>query len=68
MNNNPIRVLLIDDDEDDYILTRDWFSEFQSVDCQLEWVNNYQAGLDATGSIASSNRWWLLCADYSPHR
>jgi two-component system, cell cycle sensor histidine kinase and response regulator CckA len=47
MNNNPIRVLLIDDDEDDYILTRDWFSEFQSVDCQLEWVNNYQAGLDA---------------------
>jgi two-component system, cell cycle sensor histidine kinase and response regulator CckA len=47
MNNNPIRMLLIDDDEDDYILTRDWFSEFQSVDCQLEWVNNYQAGLDA---------------------
>jgi two-component system, cell cycle sensor histidine kinase and response regulator CckA len=47
MNNNPIRALLIDDDEDDYILTRDWFSEFQSSDCQLEWVNNYQSGLDA---------------------
>jgi two-component system, cell cycle sensor histidine kinase and response regulator CckA len=50
MNNSPIRALLIDDDEDDYILTRDWFDEFQSLDCQLEWVNNYHAGLDAMAS------------------
>ena len=43
MNNNRIRVLLVDDDEDDYILTRDWFGEFQVAGCELEWVNNYAA-------------------------
>ncbi|AFZ03390.1 response regulator [Calothrix sp. PCC 6303] len=47
MNHNTIRALLIDDDEDDYILTRDWFGEFQSADCRLEWLNNSQAALDA---------------------
>lgn len=47
MNSIPIRVLLVDDDEDDYILTRDWFSEFQVAGCELHWVDNFQAGLDA---------------------
>ncbi|GAX37472.1 hybrid sensor histidine kinase/response regulator [Nodularia sp. NIES-3585] len=47
MNDNPIRVLLIDDDEDDYILTRDWFSEFQVAGCELSWIDNYEAGKDA---------------------
>jgi PAS domain S-box-containing protein len=41
MDNKPIKVLLVDDDEDDYILTRDWFSEFQVAGCELEWINNY---------------------------
>lgn len=42
-NNSSIRVLLIDDDEDDYILIRDWFQEFQVASCELEWASNYQA-------------------------
>ncbi|RUT05476.1 histidine kinase [Dulcicalothrix desertica PCC 7102] len=45
MKNSPIQVLLIDDDEDDYILTRDWFFEFQVAGCELEWVSCYEAGL-----------------------
>jgi two-component system, cell cycle sensor histidine kinase and response regulator CckA len=45
MKNSPIQVLLIDDDEDDYILIRDWFCEFQVAGCQLEWVCSYEAGL-----------------------
>ncbi len=45
MKNSPIQVLLIDDDEDDYILTRDWFFEFQVAGCKLEWVSSYEAGL-----------------------
>ena len=52
MNDNPIRVLLVDDDENDYILTRDWFSEFQMVGCQLEWIDNYQ---QAENAIAHNN-------------
>ena len=43
MKQNPIRVLLIDDDEDDYILTRDWLNEFQVAGCELSWIDNYQA-------------------------
>ncbi|MFM2063615.1 MAG: hypothetical protein RLZZ507_3286 [Cyanobacteriota bacterium] len=42
MNDRIIKVLLVDDDEDDYILTRDWFKEFQVTGCELEWVENYQ--------------------------
>jgi PAS domain S-box-containing protein len=52
MNDNPIRVLLVDDDENDYILTRDWFSEFQMLGCQLEWIDNYQ---QAENAIAHNN-------------
>jgi hypothetical protein len=47
MKESPFRVLLVDDDEDDYILTRDWFREFQVANCELEWVNNYQAAMEA---------------------
>jgi hypothetical protein len=47
MDNSLIKVLFIDDDEDDYILTRYWFSEFQAADCELEWVNNYEAARNA---------------------
>ncbi len=42
MNNGIIKVLLIDDAEDDYILTRSWFRQFQLTTCDLEWVNSYQ--------------------------
>ncbi|AKG20775.1 hybrid sensor histidine kinase/response regulator [Calothrix sp. 336/3] len=52
MQNHPIRVLLIDDDEDDYILTRDWMEEFQVINCHLTWVSNYQA---ARETIANQN-------------
>lgn len=47
MKESPIKVLLVDDDEDDYILTRDWFSEFQVANCELEWVNSYQEAREA---------------------
>lgn len=43
----PIRIILIDDDEDDYILTRDWVREFQGSQCVLEWISDYHAGMDA---------------------
>lgn len=47
MNKNPIRVLLVDDNENDYILTCNWLNEFQLLDCDLTWVDNYQAGQTA---------------------
>ena len=47
MNGVPIRVLLVDDDEDDFIITRDLFAELDAKSYQLDWVKTYEAGLEA---------------------
>ncbi len=60
MNNNPIKVLLVDDDEDDYILTRDWFGEFQGIGSELEWVSSYTKGKEAI----AQNRHDIYLVDY----
>ncbi|WP_271254852.1 hybrid sensor histidine kinase/response regulator [Pseudanabaena sp. Chao 1811] len=39
------RVLLVDDDEDDYVVTRDFLVEAEQFDFQLDWVDNFQLGL-----------------------
>ncbi|MBE9211573.1 response regulator [Plectonema cf. radiosum LEGE 06105] len=46
MDSNPIKVLLVDDDEDDYVLIRDWLSEFKLGECKLEWIDNYLIAKD----------------------
>jgi len=43
----PVRVLLIDDDRDDYLLTRDLFAEIPGGRYRLDWVADYAGGLDA---------------------
>ncbi len=60
MNNSRIKVLLVDDDEDDYILTRDWFDEFQVAGSELEWVSNYAKGREAI----AQNRHDIYLVDY----
>ena len=40
-----IRVLLVDDDEDDALLTRGLLSEVAHVTFQLEWVESFENGL-----------------------
>ncbi len=47
MDKDIIRVLLVDDDEDDYVLTRDWFSQMQAAKYQLQWVNDYDGAIEA---------------------
>jgi signal transduction histidine kinase len=42
-----IKILLIEDDEDDYILTKDTFSDIPGKSYELDWVSNYQDGLEA---------------------
>ncbi|MGD2205916.1 MAG: ATP-binding protein [Anaerolineae bacterium] len=47
MNDFPIKVLMVDDDEDDYVITRDLLCESAGGDFDLEWVSTYEAGLEA---------------------
>lgn len=42
-----IKVLLIEDDEDDYILTEDTISEIPGKMYELDWAASYEAGLRA---------------------
>jgi len=47
MRSEPIKVLLVDDDEDDYILTRDLLSEIKDGSFNLDWAQSYASGLEA---------------------
>ena len=40
-------VLLIEDDEEDYIITRALLDKAQTIDCDLDWVSDYEEGRDA---------------------
>ena len=40
------RVLLIDDDEDDFIITRDLLSDIKEIQYELDWVENFEDGLE----------------------
>ncbi len=45
-------ILLIDDDEDDFIVLRDLFQEIRGTKYEVKWCNNYDEGLKAL--VASS--------------
>jgi signal transduction histidine kinase len=45
-----VRVLLIDDDQDDYILTRELLGDVPGGSFQLDWTPDYAVGLEAVCS------------------
>jgi two-component system cell cycle sensor histidine kinase/response regulator CckA len=47
MPNTLVKILLVDDDEDDFIITRDLISRIGGRQYRLEWINNYADGLAA---------------------
>jgi two-component system, cell cycle sensor histidine kinase and response regulator CckA len=47
VSNESIRVLLIEDDEDDHILTRSLLSEIQDRQFQMDWIRTWEEGLHA---------------------
>ncbi|MBW3564552.1 MAG: EAL domain-containing protein [Acidobacteria bacterium] len=56
----PIRILLVEDDEDDYILTRDLLAESRRASFQLEWAANYDRAVEAM----AREPWDVILADY----
>jgi DNA-binding response OmpR family regulator len=47
MQEHQWRILLVDDDEDDYIITEDILSEIEEDSFDLDWVATYEAALEA---------------------
>ena len=41
----PVAVLLVEDDEDDYLITRDLLSDVEGVAYEVTWVTSYDRGL-----------------------
>ena len=46
MNNQSIKVLLIEDDEEDYVITRNMFDKIEGQSFQLEWERSYAAAVE----------------------
>lgn len=42
----PTRILLVEDDEEDYLITRGLLGEIQTWRVKLEWVSSFEAGLE----------------------
>jgi two-component system, sensor histidine kinase and response regulator len=49
MNSETIKVLLIEDDEDDYILTRRLLADVKCGNYSLDWAPSYEEGLRIAG-------------------
>ncbi len=47
MRDRPTHVLLVEDDADDYALTKDYLSEIEDDTYEIDWVRTYEAGLEA---------------------
>ena len=47
MSEAPLRILLVEDDEDDYLLVRDYLDGVDGATSALEWATTYEAGLAA---------------------
>ncbi|MDX6612124.1 MAG: two-component system, sensor histidine kinase and response regulator [Blastocatellia bacterium] len=60
MKNEMIKVLLIEDDEDDYVLTRDLLSEVRNGEYSLDWAPSYAEGL----KIARCGEHHVCLVDY----
>jgi len=46
MTDDQIKVLLIDDDEDEHVIIRDMLASLDTHNIELDWVATYEAGLD----------------------
>ena len=55
-----VRVLLVEDDEDDFVLTREMLSDAGPDMFELEWVNSFEAGAEAL----KANRHDICLVDY----
>ena len=46
---NPLKILIVDDDEEDYMIIRELFSEIKEQNYSLDWVSDYDSALETIG-------------------
>ncbi|GGA20320.1 hypothetical protein CYANOKiyG1_35250 [Okeania sp. KiyG1] len=51
MNKNLIKVLLIEDNQDDFVMIYDLLSQVESPKILLDWENTYETGLTVMKKI-----------------
>lgn len=50
LTQNQIKILIIDDDEDDYFIIADYLSEIDGTKFIIDWCNNYSAAIEEVTS------------------
>ena len=60
MNERPIHILVIDDDEDDFFLVTELLHDISPGQYVLEWASTYQKGIDAL----ENNTYDVFLVDY----
>src|SRR5688500_11589333 len=58
--NNPIRILIIDDDKDDFLITSEYIQNIDSSKFEIDWCYNYKQALE----LMKSNQFDLYFVDY----
>jgi two-component system, sporulation sensor kinase E len=46
LKGNQIRIGVIDDDEDDFFIIKDYISEIENVNFVIDWLNSYKSAID----------------------
>ena len=46
LKGNQIRIGVIDDDEDDFFIIKDYISEIENVNFVIDWLNSYNAAIE----------------------
>ncbi|RMH57789.1 MAG: response regulator [Bacteroidetes bacterium] len=52
MAQDPIRILIVEDDEDDYFIARRLLSQARAFACEVSWADSFDRGLDTLLSDA----------------
>jgi signal transduction histidine kinase len=60
MEDQAIKILLVEDDEDDYLIIRDVLLEIEGQEFELDWVSTYQEAIEKI----MSNRYDVCLMDY----
>ncbi|MCP3870532.1 MAG: response regulator, partial [Gammaproteobacteria bacterium] len=51
MQHTAIKVLLVEDDEDDFVMTRDLLEDVEGAEYEVEWVSSFEEAVEVTGQL-----------------